>query len=78
MAMLPPPIDKCNLVHAAIRKSGLVELNNSADLPLSDSYLFSKWKKFLSDKNFSHDDERIDTVEEYLNKSFLYRHRKFA
>ena len=34
--MAIPPIDKYNLVHAAIQTTDFVELNNSADIPLSD------------------------------------------
>ena len=61
-------IHKCNI---AIRKGGFIDLNHpvySSDITLSDSYLFSNLKKFLYDKNFSPDDETIDTVEDYLNK----------
>ena len=64
------PVDKCNIVQAAIRKAGFVELNHlaySPDIAPSDYYLFSNLKKFLRGKNFSRDDETIDTVEDYLN-----------
>ena len=49
---------------------GFVELNYRAyspDIAPSDYYLFSNLKTFLRDRNFSHDDEIIDTVEDYLN-----------
>ena len=61
-----PPVDECNIVQAAIRKAGFVELNDSAyspDIAPSDYYLFSNLKKFLHSKNFSRDD---DTVDDYL------------
>ena len=61
-------VHKCNI---AIRKTGFVELNPpvySPDIAPSDSYLLSNSKKFVRDKNFSRDDETIDTVEDYLNK----------
>ena len=60
------PVDKCNVAQAAF-----VELNHlvySPDVALSDSYLFLKLNKFVRLKNFSGDDETIDTVDEYLNK----------
>ena len=60
------PVDKCNVAQAA-----LVELNHlvySPDVALSDSYLFLKLNKFVRLKNFSGDNETIDTVDEYLNK----------
>ena len=60
------PVDNCNVAHTAF-----VELNHlvySPDVALSDSYLFLKWNKFVRLKNFSGDDETIDTVDEYLNK----------
>ena len=59
-------VDKCNVAQAAF-----VELNPlvySPDIALSDSYLFLKLNKFVRLKNFSGDDETIDTVDEYLNK----------
>ena len=65
------PVHKCNIVQAAIRKAGFVELNHpvySPGIGSSDYYLFSKLKKFLRGKNFSRDDETIDTVKDYLNK----------
>ncbi len=39
----------------------------SPDIGPSDYYLFSNLKKFLGGKDFSRDDEIIDTVEDYLN-----------
>ena len=63
-------IHKCNIFQAAIRKSGFVELNYSAyspDIASSDYYLLLNLKKFLRGKNFSCDDEIIDTVEDSLN-----------
>ena len=65
------PIDKCKIVRTATRKAGFIELNHaaySADIAPSDSYLFSNLNKLLRGKNFSRDDETIDTVEDYLNK----------
>ena len=64
------PIHKCNIVQTVIRKIGFVELNRPAYSPaiaLFDYYLFSSLKKFLHSKNFSLDDETVDTVEDYLN-----------
>ena len=64
------PIYKYNIVQTAIRKAGFIELNDpaySADIALSDYYLFSNLEKFVRGKNFSPDDETIDTVEDYLN-----------
>ena len=64
------PVHKCNIVQAAIRKAGFVELNHPAyspDIASSDYYLFSNLKKFLHGNNFSRDNETIDTVENYLN-----------
>ena len=63
-------IHKCNIVQAAIRKAAFIELNDRAyspDIASSDYYLFSNLEKFVCGKNFSHDDETIDTVEDYLN-----------
>ena len=63
------PIDKCNIVQAAIRQTGFIELNHpaySADIAPTDYYLFSNLKKFLRLKNFSSDDEAVTTVEDYL------------
>ena len=62
------PIYKCNIVHAGIGRADFVELNYSAYSPsiaLSDYYLLNK---FVRSKNFSDDDETMNTVEEYLNK----------
>ena len=61
---------KCNVVQAAIRKIGFVELNYpvySLDIAPSDHYLLSNLKKFVRGKNFSRDDETIDTVDDHLN-----------
>ena len=63
-------IYKCNIAQTAIRKTDFVELNHppySPDIASSDYYLFSNLEKFVRGKNFSHDDETIDTVEDYLN-----------
>ena len=62
-------VHKCNIVQIAIGKAGFVELNHAAyfpDIAPSDYDLFSNLKKFLRVKNFSHSDETIDTVEDYL------------
>ena len=64
-------IHKCNIVQTAIRKADFVELNHSGycpDIAASDYYLFSNLNKFVCGKNFSRDDEAIDTVEDRLNK----------
>ena len=64
------PVDKYNIVQAAIRKAGFVELNHPAyspDIEPCDCYLLSNLKKFLCGKNFSCDDKTIDTVEGCLN-----------
>ena len=63
------PIHKWNIVQAAIRQAGFIELNHPAhspDIALSDYYLFSNLKKFLRLKNFSSDDEAVTTVQDYL------------
>ena len=65
------PIHKCSIVQGAIRKTDSVESTHLAYSPgitSSDSYLLSNLNKFLYGKNFSNDDETIDTVENYLNK----------
>ena len=65
------PVHKCNIVLATIQKTYFVELNHFACSPgisPSDSYLFSNLNKFLRGKNFSRDDETIDSVEDCLNK----------
>ena len=64
------PFTSVNIISAAIQKAGFVELNPCAyspDLAPSDYYLFLNLKTFLHWKNFSCDDETIDTVEDYLN-----------
>ena len=64
-------VHKCNIVQVANRKAGFVGLNNSVyspDIALSDYYLLSSLKKFLRGKNFSCDDETIDTIKTYLNQ----------
>ena len=63
------PIHKCNIVQAAIRQAGFIELNRCAyppDIAPSDYHLFSNLKKFLRLKNSSSDDETVTTVEDYL------------
>ena len=65
------PVHKCNIFQTVIRKADFVELNHHVyfpDITPFDYYLLSNLKKFLRDKNFSRDDETIDTVEDYLNK----------
>ena len=64
-------IHKCNIIQTAIRKAGFVELNHPGycpDIAASDDYLFSNLNIFVCGKNFSPDDEAIDTVENHLNK----------
>ena len=63
------PIYKYNIVQAAIRQAGFIELNHlaySSDIASSDYHLFSNLKKFVRLKNFSSDDEVVTTVEDYL------------
>ena len=63
------PIHKCNIVQAAVRQTGFIELNHPAyspDIVPTDYHLFSNLKKFLRSKNFSFDDEAITTVVDYL------------
>ena len=63
------PIDKCDIVQAAIRQAGFTELNHPTyfpDIALTNYHLFSNLKKFLRLKNFSSDDEAVTTVEDYL------------
>ena len=62
-------IRKCNIVQAAIRQAGFIELNHptySPDIAPSDYHPFSNLKKFLRLQNFSSDDETVTTVEDYL------------
>ncbi len=62
------PVHKSNIVQAAIRQAGFVELNHPAyspDIAPSDYHLFSNLKKFLRGRNFSGDSEAIHTVEDY-------------
>ena len=69
--MKMPPVHKCNTAKAAIQNAGFVERNHSAhspDIASSDYDLFLNLNKFVCGKNFSGDDETIDTVEDYLNK----------
>ena len=72
-------IDKCNIVQAAIRQAGFIELNHPAyspDMVPSDYHPLSNLNKFLRLKNFSSDDEAITTVEDYLtglNSEFFYK-----
>lgn len=64
------PVHKSNIVQAAIRQAGFVELNHPAyspDIAPTDYYLFSNLKKFLRGKNFSSCDEAIQAVEDYLD-----------
>ena len=64
-------VHKCNIVQAAIRKASFVELNHSAyplDIAPTNYHPLSTLKTFLRDKNFSRDDETIDTVEDCLNR----------
>jgi histone-lysine N-methyltransferase SETMAR len=63
------PVHKSNIVQAAIRQAGFVELNHPAyspDIAPTDYHLFSHLKKFMRGKNFGSDDEAIQTVEDYL------------
>ena len=64
------PVYKCNVVQAAIRKSGFVKFNRpvySPNIAPSDYHLFSNLNKFFHGKNFNRDDETVDTVEDYFN-----------
>ena len=63
------PIDKCNIVQAAIRQAGFIELNHSAYFPdtaVTNCHPLSNSKQFLLGKNFSSDDEAVTTAEDYL------------
>ena len=63
------PIYKCNIVQAAIRQVGFIELNHPAyslDIALTNYHLLSDLKKFLRGTNFSSDDEVVTTVGNYL------------
>ena len=63
------PIHKCNIVQAALRQAGFIELNHLAYSPHiapSDYHPLSNLKKFVHLKNFSSDDEAVATVEDYL------------
>ena len=63
-------VHKSNIVQAAIRQTGLVELNHPAyspDIAPSDYYMFFHMKKFLRGKSFGSNDEVIRTVEDYLS-----------
>jgi histone-lysine N-methyltransferase SETMAR len=63
------PVHKSNIVQAAIRQTGLVELNHpsySPDIAPSDYHMFFHMKKFLRGRSFDSNDEVIGTVEDYL------------
>ena len=69
-------IHKCNIVQAAIRQAGFIELNHSIyslDIALTIYHLLSNLKKFLRLKNFSSDDEAVTTVADYLTKNFFVK-----
>ena len=72
------PIDKCNIVQAAIRQVGFIELNQQAyslDIAPTNYYPLSNLKKFLRDKKLSSDDEAVTIVEDYLtdlNSEFFF------
>ena len=62
-------IHKCNIVQAAIRQAGFIELNHqtySPDIAPSDYYLFSNFKKVVRLKNFSSHGEAVTSIEDYL------------
>ncbi len=62
-------VHKSHIVQAAIRQTGLVELNHPAyspDIAPSDYHMFFHMKKFLRGKSFSSNDEVIRTVEDYI------------
>ena len=63
------PIHKFNIVQAAIRQVGFIELNHPAyslDIAPTNYHPLSNLKKFLRLKNLSSDDEAVTTVEDYL------------
>ena len=63
------PIHKCNIVQAAIRQVGFIELNHLAyplDIAPTHYHPLSNLKKVLRLKNFSSDDEAVTSVEDYL------------
>ena len=62
-------VHKCNIVQAAIRQAGFIELNHlvySPNIALTNSHPLSNLKKFVLGKNFSSDDEAVITVEDNL------------
>ena len=62
------PIDKCNIVQAAIRQAGFIQLNHlvySPDIALTNSHPLSNLR-FVRSKNFSSGDEAVTTAEDYL------------
>ena len=62
-------IYKCNIVQAAIRQAGLIELNHpaySSEIALTNYHPLSNLKKFLRLRNVSSDGEVVTTVENYL------------
>ena len=63
------PIHKCKIVQTAIRQVGFIELNHPAcslNIVPTNYHSLSTLKKFLRLKNFSSDDEAVNTVEDYL------------
>ena len=63
------PIDKCNIVQAAIRQVGFIELNHlvyTLGIAPTNYHPLSNLNKFLRGKNFSSDDEAVTTVDDYL------------
>ena len=63
------PIHKSNIIQAAIRQVGFIELNHPAyslDIALTNYHLLSDLKKFLRGTNFSSDDEVVTAVGNYL------------
>ena len=73
------PIHKCNIVQAAIRQAGFIELNYPAyslAIASTNYHPLSNLKKFPRSKNLSSDDEAVTTVEDYLtdfNSEFFYK-----
>ena len=65
------PIHKCNIVQAAIRQVGFIELNHpvySLNIAPTNYHRLSNLKKFPRDKNLSSDDEAVTTVKDYLTE----------
>ena len=72
------PVNKCNIVQAALRQVGFIELNAcvySLDIAPTNYNPLSNLKKSLRDKNLSSDDKAVTTVDDYftdLNSEYFF------